>query len=190
MKNRLKISKAHDRKHEKYRGLVSDIVDNGFACDLTCFEVGSRGLITPDNVGYINKVFSFFNIYKSDEVFRDSDGSQQIHWLSCPVIRSGMLDRSRLDPSLGRSAPPCYYNLSICHVICWHSLYDCFIYFCPYLMFLVHWLSHLLVYAVLFFSCMFYLPRVCLGVIARWRLGCGLGLIHPCIASRYATWSQ
>ena len=53
------ISKAHDRKHKKYLDLVSDIEDNGFTCDLTCYEVGSRGLITTDNVGHIGKVFSF-----------------------------------------------------------------------------------------------------------------------------------
>ena len=53
------INKAHDRKHKKYLDLVSDIADNGFICDLTCFEVGSRGLITPENVGYIAQVFSF-----------------------------------------------------------------------------------------------------------------------------------
>ena len=53
------INKAHDRKHKKYLDLVSDIADNGFICDLTCFGVGSRGLITPENVGYIAKAFSF-----------------------------------------------------------------------------------------------------------------------------------
>lgn len=53
------IKKAHDRKHKKYIDLVSDISDNGFTCDLTCFEVGSRGLITPENVGRIAEIFSF-----------------------------------------------------------------------------------------------------------------------------------
>ena len=55
------ISKAHDRKHKKYLDLVSDITDNGFTCDLTCFEVGSRGLITPENARDIDKVFSFLS---------------------------------------------------------------------------------------------------------------------------------
>ena len=41
--------------------LVSDITDNGFTCDLTCFEVGSRGLITPENARDIDKVFSFLS---------------------------------------------------------------------------------------------------------------------------------
>jgi len=53
------IQKAHARKTQKYSDLVSDISDNGFNCDLTCLEVGSRGLITPDNVGNIVTVVSF-----------------------------------------------------------------------------------------------------------------------------------
>ena len=52
------IQKAHDRKAQKYRDLVCDISDNGFTCDLTCFEVGSRGLITPENVRNIDKIFT------------------------------------------------------------------------------------------------------------------------------------
>ena len=51
----------------------------------------------------------------------------------------------------------------------------------------VFW-STLLSYLVgyLIFSCMFFLPCASLGVILRWRLGCGLGLIFPpCIASRF-----
>jgi tetrahydromethanopterin S-methyltransferase subunit H len=52
------INKAHDRKHKKYLDLVSDIADNGFICDLTCFEVGSRGLITSKNAGHIDKILS------------------------------------------------------------------------------------------------------------------------------------
>lgn len=53
------IQKAHDRKTQKYGDLVSDILENGFTCDLTCFEIGSRGLITPANVRNIEQIFSF-----------------------------------------------------------------------------------------------------------------------------------
>ena len=65
------IHKAHDRKHKKYLDLVSDIADNGFICDLTCFEVGSRGLITPENVGYIAKIFSFVGAKPKKTFFRE-----------------------------------------------------------------------------------------------------------------------
>ena len=63
------IQKAHDRKAQKYRDLVSDILDNGFTCDLTCFEIGSRGLITPENIRNIDKIFSFVNT-KPSKSFR------------------------------------------------------------------------------------------------------------------------
>ena len=62
------IIKAHDRKQKKYLDLVSDIEDNGFICDLTCFEVGSRGLITPENVVNIDRIFAFVGA-KSKKAF-------------------------------------------------------------------------------------------------------------------------
>ena len=55
------IQKVHDRKAKKYRDLVSDILDNEFTCDLTCFEIGSRGLVTPENVRNIENISSFAN---------------------------------------------------------------------------------------------------------------------------------
>ena len=63
------ISKAHERKQTKYLDLVSDISDNGFTCDLTCFEVGSRGLITQENVGHIVEIFSFVGKSKPSKKF-------------------------------------------------------------------------------------------------------------------------
>ena len=53
------ISKAHERKHIKYTDLVSDITDTGYKCDLICFEIGSRGLITPETNKRISDMFSF-----------------------------------------------------------------------------------------------------------------------------------
>ena len=63
------IQKAHDCKAQKYRDLVSDILDNGFTCDLTCFEIVSHGLITPENIRNIDKIFSFVNT-KPSKSFR------------------------------------------------------------------------------------------------------------------------
>ena len=84
------IQKAHDRKAQKYRDLVSDILDNGFTCDLTCFEIGSRGLITPENIRNIDKIFSFVNT-KPSKSFR-KELSKVALLTSYP---SGTLNRSR-----------------------------------------------------------------------------------------------
>ena len=59
------VQKAHDFKTRKYRDLVSDITDNGFTCDLTCIEIGSRGLITPENVRNIDTILSLVAAKKS-----------------------------------------------------------------------------------------------------------------------------
>ena len=85
------ITKDHARKQETYLGylkLFPDISDNGFVCDLVCFEVGSHRLITPDNVGHIDKVFSFGAESQKPSV--------RANCLYCPDIRSGMLDRRML----------------------------------------------------------------------------------------------
>ena len=42
------ISKAHERKTHKYADLVLDISQNGYNCNLTCIEIGSHGLVTPE----------------------------------------------------------------------------------------------------------------------------------------------
>ena len=53
------INKAHERKINKYSDLTSDISDNGYTCDLTCIEIGSRGLITPETIKRFSTIFSF-----------------------------------------------------------------------------------------------------------------------------------
>ena len=84
------INKAHDIKHKKYLDLVSEIADNEFICDHTCFEVGLSGLITPENVGHITKIFSFVGAKPKDTFLGNST-----NWLSCKATRSGIQDRSR-----------------------------------------------------------------------------------------------
>ena len=42
------ISKVHERKTHKYADLVLKISQNGYNCNLTCIEIGSRGLVTPE----------------------------------------------------------------------------------------------------------------------------------------------
>ena len=53
------ISKAHERKTQKYADLVSDITQNGYKCTLTCVEVGSRGLVTPETMKSISEMFTY-----------------------------------------------------------------------------------------------------------------------------------
>ena len=53
------IDSAHKRKSEKYAPLVLDIGNKGYSCELICFEVGSRGLITKENKRQITKLFKF-----------------------------------------------------------------------------------------------------------------------------------
>ena len=43
------IQQAHRRKLDRYAGLIHDITEAGWKPTLLCIEIGSRGLITPDN---------------------------------------------------------------------------------------------------------------------------------------------
>ena len=44
---------------QKETDLISDILDNGFIFDLTCFEIRSHGLVTLKMLGTLKKIFSF-----------------------------------------------------------------------------------------------------------------------------------
>ncbi len=50
------INKANEFKTNKYASLVLDIENAGFMCNLICFEVGSRGLITANNKSQFKKI--------------------------------------------------------------------------------------------------------------------------------------
>ena len=52
------ISKAHERKTHKYADMVFDISQTGYNCNLTCIEIGSRGLVTPETNKSISEIFS------------------------------------------------------------------------------------------------------------------------------------
>lgn len=51
------IDKAHDRKDSKYAHLVQDLDAKGYICHLYCIEIGSRGLISPDNEQRLKTTF-------------------------------------------------------------------------------------------------------------------------------------
>ena len=43
------IDAAHQRKEDRYAGLTHDVEKAEWKCTLICVEIGSRGLITPQN---------------------------------------------------------------------------------------------------------------------------------------------
>ena len=55
------LQKAHDRKAKKYRELVSDILDNGFTCEMTFFEMDHVDSLPLKTTGTLKKIFSFVN---------------------------------------------------------------------------------------------------------------------------------
>ncbi len=50
------ITKARGYKTDKYSSLVTDIESAGYKCNLICFEVGSRGLITNSNKAQFKQI--------------------------------------------------------------------------------------------------------------------------------------
>ena len=51
------IRKAHERKEMKYSCLIDDLIEEGYNTQLYCIEVGSRGLISPDNERHLQSLF-------------------------------------------------------------------------------------------------------------------------------------
>ena len=53
------IEKRHKEKSDKYAHFVTDCTNESMSCHLTCFEVSSRGLITPRNSQHIHTLHQF-----------------------------------------------------------------------------------------------------------------------------------
>ena len=53
------IQKDHDIKLNKYAHFVTDLSSESMKCNLTCFEVSSRGLITPENHDNLHKLHKY-----------------------------------------------------------------------------------------------------------------------------------
>ena len=53
------IEKRHKDKTDKYAHFVADCTSETMSCSLTCFEVSSRGLITPRNGEHLKTLHSF-----------------------------------------------------------------------------------------------------------------------------------
>ena len=53
------IEKRHQNKENKYAHFVTDCTSENMTCSLTCFEVSSRGLITPRNSQHLHTLHQF-----------------------------------------------------------------------------------------------------------------------------------
>ena len=65
------IPKAHEIKQSRYAGLLSDLNRAGVNTSLVCFEIGSRGLITQDNVARIRSILKFKGVSFKKQISRD-----------------------------------------------------------------------------------------------------------------------
>ena len=66
----MNIKSSHDYKVNKYAGLVSDIISQGYECQLLCIEVGSRGYISPDNRDGIKSLLKTVNPKSKSKDFK------------------------------------------------------------------------------------------------------------------------
>ena len=65
------ISKARQRKLDRYAALVADINKTKYNVDLICLEVGSRGLINKDNKSQIRQIASLVGEKRTRSLWRD-----------------------------------------------------------------------------------------------------------------------
>ncbi|KAI8485198.1 hypothetical protein Bbelb_371230 [Branchiostoma belcheri] len=79
------IKRSHDRKTDKYAALVADLETAGITTTLNCFEVGSRGLITPENKCRLKNIFKTYR--SRDKHHRDSG--------FCGISRGSLRDITR-----------------------------------------------------------------------------------------------
>ena len=65
------ITKARQRKLDRYAALLADINTTSFTADLICLEVGSRGLLTKDNKNQLRKIAGLVNEKRLRPIWRD-----------------------------------------------------------------------------------------------------------------------
>ena len=102
------IQKAQDRKAQKYTDLVSDILDNGSTCNLTCFEITSRSLITSENIRNIDK--SSLLLIPSCLSHSGRNSAMCPFW---PATPSGTLERSRPGALKYQPLPSAWFSLHL-----------------------------------------------------------------------------
>ena len=78
----LNIESARGRKLERYIQLASDIT-NGFKCELICFEVGRRCIITKNNK---NQIYNIFKKLKETKVKQHLNKISQIALVGSYII--------------------------------------------------------------------------------------------------------
>ena len=92
------ISKAHERKTHKYADLVLDISQNGYNCSLTCIEIGSRSLVTPETNKRISEIFSSIKAKPPKSLKKDLS--------KIAILSSYTIWNARHEPSWGATDQP------------------------------------------------------------------------------------
>ena len=72
------IAEAHQRKQDRYAGLVHDIREAGWNPVEICLEIGSRGLITPENKKRLMDMIRLCKCKVKYPALRDSIVNQKI----------------------------------------------------------------------------------------------------------------
>ena len=95
----MNIKDAHSRKLERYGSLVVDLRSAGYKVELSCVEIGSRGLITNGNKTRIKTIFKFVGSKARQSFFRDVAKNvllcsyalwncrHEPLWVECPYIK-------------------------------------------------------------------------------------------------------
>ena len=68
---KMNIKDAHNRKLERNGSLVADLRSVGYKVELSCVEIGPRGLITNGNKTRIKTIFKFVGSKARKSFFRD-----------------------------------------------------------------------------------------------------------------------
>ena len=93
------ITAAHERKSLKYEHLKNDIEDKGYSVDLITLEIGSRGLISKENVTKLQKILKL-NSSKSRELKTFQNELSKIALISSYCIFYSKFESSWIEPDL------------------------------------------------------------------------------------------
>ena len=96
----INVSKAHERKIDRYERLKNDIEDKGYDVLYLAIEIGSRGFISMENETRLKELFEIFNIDNRKELNVIMNNLKKIAIISSYCIFYSKFENSWLDPKL------------------------------------------------------------------------------------------
>ena len=96
----LNVTRAHERKLDRYENLINDINDTDYTAAYLAIEVGSRGFISNDNNLRLKELFNMFGICSKKELNMLISNLKKAVIIASYCVFYSKYEKSWIDPKL------------------------------------------------------------------------------------------